>query len=109
MRIVVVLNGTDENPFHRWGLRQNPFPQLGIAEYDKACLVVQSLGGDPIPNTDYIRERLEGFDPEFIELCCREFRKGETVRFSVYWDEEGTCPRDEGFNAAWRDDNGEYP
>ena len=29
----VTINGTGINPWHRFGLRQNPFPQLGKAEY----------------------------------------------------------------------------
>lgn len=82
----VELNGTDANPWHKMGLTQNPIPQLGVYEYDLAILTVQSLGGDPIPNTDYIREKLKGFSPEFIELCCSQFTKGERVCFEVEFD-----------------------
>lgn len=83
LKLRVSLNGTDENPWHKHGLTQNPFPQLGRAEWDAQCLRLQSLGGDPIPDTQYIRERLRGFSEEFVELCCREFRKGEIVKFVV--------------------------
>lgn len=83
MKLKIVLNGTDVNPWHRLGLTQNPFPQLGRCEYDAACLVVQSLGGDPIPDTDYIRNKLRSFDKEFVDLLCSQFRKGEIVRFTV--------------------------
>jgi hypothetical protein len=84
----IILNGTDENPFHRMGLTQNPFPQLAKAEWDAATLRLQSLAGDPIPNTDYIRERLDGFFvKEFIDMCCDRFVKGEKVEFHVNWKE----------------------
>lgn len=79
---VVELNGTEENPYHRFGVVQNPFP-LGKSEYDAVYRVVQSLGGNPIPNISYIRRKLEGFSPEFVDLCCRKFEKGKMVRFNV--------------------------
>ena len=87
MTILVVLNGTDENPWHRMGLTQNPIPQLGKKEYDRACLHLQALGGEPIPDVDYIRNHLKGWNEEFVELCCTNFRKGEIVRFEVFWPE----------------------
>jgi hypothetical protein len=86
-QLVVELNGTDVNPWHRWGLSQNPFPQIGKYEYDRYVHIVQSLAGDPIPNTDYIREKLKGFHPAFIELCCKHFKKGETTSFYIEWEE----------------------
>jgi hypothetical protein len=92
MKLRVSLNGTDTNPHHKWGLTQNPFPQLAKAEYDRACLHLQALGGDPIPNVEYIREHLKGWNPEFVELCCSRFVKGEYVRFTVEWkDEQNDC------------------
>ncbi len=87
-KVRVALNGTKENPWHVFGLTQNPFPQLGKAEYDRACLIVQSLGGDPIPNTDYIRERLKGFSEEFVDGCCARFRPGEMVVFEIFWKQD---------------------
>lgn len=87
MKITVELNGTDVNPYHKLGLTQNPFPQTAKYEYDAACLCVQSLGGDPIPDTDYIRERLKGFSAEFIELCVSQFRPGQLIKFVVEWNE----------------------
>lgn len=87
IKIRVELNGTSENPWHKMGLTQNPIPQLAKYELDRACLIVQKLGGDPIPNTDYIRETLKGFSPEFTELCCAKFVPGETVKFEVYWED----------------------
>lgn len=84
MEFLVELNGLEENPYHRFGLAQNPFP-LGDARYDSAYRIVQSLGGDPIPNCSYIRKKLHGFAPEFIDLCCSKFEKGKAVRFSVYF------------------------
>ena len=85
-KITVRLNGTDKNPFHRFGLTQNPLPQTGRDEWVQAELIVNKLGGDPIPDTDYIRKVLEGFDPEFVELCCKKFKKGETVVFDVHFN-----------------------
>jgi hypothetical protein len=61
MRLRITLNGTAGNPYHKWGLTQNPLPQLGVKEYDAACLQLQKLGGDPIPNEQYIRDTLRGF------------------------------------------------
>lgn len=87
MLMKVALNGTNENPYHKYGLTQNPFPQLANAEYQSGCLRVQSLGGDPIPNVEYIREKLEGMTEEFIDLCCSQFRKGEYVTFMVSFPE----------------------
>ena len=89
MKLKVALNGTDKNPFHKWGLKQNPFPQIGKYEYDRQCRHLQALGGDPIPDTDYIRNHLKGWSDEFVEVCCEEFRKGEYVTFTVEW-KEGT-------------------
>jgi hypothetical protein len=83
MRLKVCLNGTTENPYHRFGLSQNPFPQIAKYEYTKACLQLQKLGGDPIPNERYIRDTLAGFSNEFIELCCKQFMPGEYVTFEV--------------------------
>lgn len=83
MKLSVALNGTDENPFHRMGLKQNPFPQLGMQEYDSVCLHLQKLGADPIPDIDYIINHLKGWSKEFVELCCQNFKKGEMVEFEV--------------------------
>lgn len=84
--VIVNLNGTDSNPFHRYGLTQNPFPQLARAETDRQILRMQALGGDPIPDTDYIRTFLAGYcSDEFIDGCVARFRKGEMVTFEITW------------------------
>ena len=49
----VTINGTDMNPWHRLGLRQNPFPQIGKAEY-AASAGLASLDGDPGRTADDI-------------------------------------------------------
>jgi hypothetical protein len=87
MKLYVELNGTDSNPYHTMGLTQNPFPQTARFGEDSFTLRLQSLGGDPIPNTDYIRRKLRGFSTEFIELCCKNFRKGEIVKFTATYHE----------------------
>lgn len=76
MNIEVVLNGTDENPFAQFGLKQNPFPQSVGAEFTAAVIRLQRLGGEPIPNTDYIRAILHDFNPEFVDLCCKLYKPG---------------------------------
>lgn len=81
----VTLNGTTMNPFHRLGLRQNPFPQIAKAEVDRLCLHLQVLEGDPIPNIDYIRKHLKGWSDEFVQICCHKFTPGEMVTFYVAW------------------------
>ena len=83
VKLRIALNGTDQNPYHKYGLTQNPFPQIAQAEYVNPVLIIQSLGGDPIPDTDYIRKKLKGFSKEFVELCCSRFVKGAMVEFEV--------------------------
>lgn len=87
MKLKVLLNGTKENPWLRLGVTQNPFPQIARAEYSAACLRLQKLGGDPIPNVEYIRETLVGFTPEFVALCCKNFKPGQMVAFTVNFPE----------------------
>jgi hypothetical protein len=90
IKIRVELNGTDSNPWHIFGLTQNPIPQLGKYEYDRACLQMQKLGGPPIPHDrveEYIRKVLKGFDEEFVKLCVDQFKPGEIVRFEVFFPE----------------------
>lgn len=90
MKLRIVLNGSAENPFHHWGLTQNPFPQIGTYELARACLQLQKLGGDPITDTNYIRQILDGhFTKEFIEFVCSKFKPGEIVRFEVEFPNKG--------------------
>ena len=79
----VTINGTDMNPWHRFGLRQNPFPQIGKAEYAAGESKLASLDGDPVRTADDIRERLAGFDPEFVEGVIQRWRPGRRVRFKI--------------------------
>jgi hypothetical protein len=81
MTFTVCLNGTDTNPYVELGLTQNPFPQIAEYEYTAQILHLQALGGMPIPDVDYIRRHLTGWSPEFVEGCCKRFRKGEYVKF----------------------------
>jgi len=67
IELSVTVNGTHTNPWHRFGLRQNPFPQTGKAEYAAGERQLASLDGDPVRTADDIRDRLAGFDPEFVE------------------------------------------
>ena len=79
----VTINGTDMNPWHRFGLRQNPFPQIGKAEYAAGERKLASLDGDPVRTADDIRERLAGFDPEFVEGVIQRWQPGRRVRFKI--------------------------
>jgi hypothetical protein len=79
----VTINGTDINPWHRFGLRQNPFPQIGKAEYAAGEGKLASLDGDPVRTADDIRERLAGFDPEFVEGVIKRWQPGRRVRFKI--------------------------
>jgi hypothetical protein len=83
LTMVVTINGTGVNPWHRLGLRCNPFPQIGRAETDAAERQVASLDGDPVTGEADIRARLAGFTPEFIDGIVAQWRPGERVRFTV--------------------------
>jgi hypothetical protein len=79
----VTVNGTGINPWHRFGLRQNPFPQAGKAEYAAGERKLASLDGDPVRTADDIRERLAGFAPEFVEGVIQRWQPGRRVRFKI--------------------------
>ena len=79
----VTINGTDMNPWHRFGLRQNPFPQIGKAEYAAGERKLASLDGNPVRTADDIRERLAGFDPAFVEGVIQRWQPGRRVRFKI--------------------------
>ena len=79
----VTINGTGINPWHRFGLRQNPFPQIGKAEYAAGERKLASLDGDPVRTADDIRERLAGFGPAFVEGVIQRWQPGRRVRFKI--------------------------
>jgi hypothetical protein len=83
MKLKIVLNGTSVNPYHRWGMAQNPFPQHPRAELNAAMMQVNSLDGDPITGPDDIRRRLAGWDPEFVEGVIERFQPGKRIGFVV--------------------------
>ena len=83
IELSVTVNGTHTNPWHRFGLRQNPFPQTGKAEYAAGERKLASLDGDPVRTADDIRERLAGFAPEFVEGVIRRWQPGHRVRFKI--------------------------
>lgn len=87
-RFVVRLNGTNENPWHRFGLLCNPFPQIAKAEYMAGEAAIAALDGDPLSGPEDIRNRLRGWvSDELIELCVAQFRPGEHVAFEVTFEE----------------------
>jgi hypothetical protein len=79
----VTLNGTDANPWHRFGLKLNPFPQIARAELTGAMRQLASLDGDPIRDEADLRARLRGWSEEFIEACLANFKPGKRTRFVV--------------------------
>lgn len=86
MKLQVALNGTDENPFAVYGVSQNPFPQIAKYELLTHIRNLQKLGGPPIPKDraeQYIKEVLEGWSEEFIDLCLKHYKYGEYVKFDV--------------------------
>jgi hypothetical protein len=86
MILRVALNGTDTNPFAIYGATQNPFPQIAKYELQAHIINLQKLGGPPIPQDrpeEYIREVLKGWSEEFIQLCLKNYKPGEYVRFEV--------------------------
>jgi hypothetical protein len=87
--ITVRLNGTDINPWHKFHLRCNPFPQIAKAEWDTGQRALAELDGDPLKGPEDIRARLKGkVSPELIELCVSQFKPGENVEFDVTFDDE---------------------
>ena len=78
----IVLNGTNENLWKQYGKTFNDTAQIG-GIYRDICLRIQELGGEPIPNTEYIRNKLVGFHPGFVEYICSRFEKGKIVRFTL--------------------------
>jgi hypothetical protein len=80
MKIRITLNGTDTNPLEQLGVKHNPFPQLGRAEWMAGEAALNSLGGAPLAGPDDIRSRLKGaVSKELIEGLCARFVKGTTV------------------------------
>lgn len=76
--VTVTINGTEQNPYEKFGLKRNPFSKGHVATLDK-------LRTGPIRTTAQIREILKGFSEEFILLCCQQSIPGEVVKFSVNW------------------------
>jgi hypothetical protein len=79
----VTINGTGANPWHRWNLTCNPFPQLGKAEFAAGERALASLDGDPVTCAQDIRDRLPGFAPAFVDGVIARWRPGERVRFTL--------------------------
>jgi hypothetical protein len=79
----VRINGTGRNPWHRLNLQQNPFPQIGRAEFEEGERRIHSLDGDPVRSPQDIRERLEGFSEEFVTGCIERWRPGQRTEFEI--------------------------
>jgi hypothetical protein len=83
MIVTVRLNGTTTNPFHKMGLKCNPFPPIPKYEYVTANHILRDLGSEPITDLDNLRNRLKGCSAEFVELCCQQFEKGKMIEFQI--------------------------
>lgn len=81
VKMVVRLNGTDQNPWIDFGLTGNPFPVFGSMA--AATSIMNNLHSVPIANEADLRERLAGCSSEFVELCCDNFVKGKMVTFVI--------------------------
>jgi hypothetical protein len=90
MLVTVVLNGTNENPYHKMGLKRNPFPTIARADlrFRAANEILADLAANPIRDVDDLRRRMEGCTPEFVEGCVARFQKGKRVRFTINFPDE---------------------
>jgi len=82
----VTINGTDVNPYHKLGLKQNPLPQLGKAEYDYICQKLNLLEATPMKSKEELRAWLkkEGcHDGQFVDLCLQHYERGKRTRFYI--------------------------
>ncbi len=80
------INGTDKNPFDKYGLLQNPFSSVAKAEYDRIALTLNSLGGEPIKSEADIHQRLGNrVSREVREIICQHYKPGKNVEVKLYW------------------------
>jgi hypothetical protein len=87
----VTLNGSNRNPYERYGLERNPFPALPDASIHPSvngCLA--DLAARPIVDAADLRQRLTaaGASTEFVEGCVARFQPGRTVRFTVSFPDQ---------------------
>src|SRR2546429_6955961 len=60
----------------------------------RSCLLLQKLGGDPIPDAEYIRKTLAGhFTEEFIQGCVDRYKPGEMVEYIAIWNRDRKSTR----------------
>lgn len=85
MKVKIVLNGTDENPYLKLGFTQNPFPAIPKDEFAVANRIVADLEANPIKDEIDLRKRLQGCTEEFINGCILRFKKGMKVTFEIEW------------------------
>ena len=79
----MTINGTDTNPWAKLGTRINPFPKLAKHEYQAMEMRLHELDGDPIRDEADIRQRLDGFKPEFVDGVIARWQPGKRVRFTI--------------------------
>jgi hypothetical protein len=86
-RIQVRLNCTSANPFEMYGLARNPFPQSGVYEDTGLNYALSILAAHPMPTLEGLMAKLEelGASAEFRQICIKEYRSGEIVKFNIEW------------------------
>lgn len=94
MKITIILNGTDTNPFLKYGLLMNPFPAIPKRQYAAVNLALARLAAEPLSGPDDIRRILEpvvtgAAGEQLIAACCEMFKKGERVEFDVTYPDKG--------------------
>lgn len=92
MLITIRINGTDTNPWHRFGLTRNPFPQVGLREWDSFDRFLAELGAKPMPTTEALNKflaearelaiphRRDDFD-RFCEVVRMHYVPGDIASF----------------------------
>lgn len=85
IRVDVVINGTDVNPYESLGLKYNPFPRIAKAEYARLDDALAQLEATPMPRRELLVEKLKelGGDEKFNEACLARYREGEMVTFTM--------------------------
>jgi hypothetical protein len=80
------INGTDTNPYEKYGLLRSPFSSVAKAEYDGISLALNALGGEPIKSESEIHERLgKRVSRELKEIICKYYKPGKNVEVKLYW------------------------
>jgi len=89
--VTIVLNGTNENIYERWGLGTNPFPAIAKAEAFAANRLIADLAR-PTPHWSMMKKRLARCTPEFVDICEQMYEQGKVTRFTVTFPDPYVSP-----------------